>query len=283
MSGLNEAVRVVFEGFGVILQGREGFGKVMDIVQSARRGTLTARRADEILGAGEFKRISGQALAAYAKEDLGVELDPVEPFGDASLSGAITQKSGITVRSVRDKVTMKEDALYWGAAKLESQTGVHLSNVLDKTAVLKDIGMFATKALANRAGVPITDLTDTERTKAELNEWGKMRAMQYYASDDALLAGLFEAAGVRIQEIIDKANAKMGINPNTGKSIVGEVLGEVDIRLAIMDALMTRQMRKVAKVYAAESKQAKRQRQMRDALDRFRDMNGHRMHYERVT
>lgn len=236
----------------------------------------------EIGADADLQAIVYGAICEEVQLRTGLILDRDNPFSDPSLANALTERTGVTIRSIRDKEIIKQDVAYFAAAQIEERTGVHLSNILDRDALKQDLAVFASGVFSQKTGVPINNILDLDGTKAELREWAKGEALRYIGSDLQAAAATFDAAGIDIAGLMEKAAEKYGVNPNTGESMMPQSVDGKSIMLGIINTALTKQIGVVMNRSAKLTKRTRRQEQVRQAQIRFRERHGNRMHYERV-
>lgn len=222
--------------------------------------------------------------AAIFLEFGGISLSKTDPFSDASICNALGEKTGIALRTVKDRESIREDVEHWALASLEAKTGLHIRNLRDKPGVVKDVMRFASPVVAEATGLPLSDISDAETVKAEITNHLKDRALVLLSQDidrvKSLVGDALGAAGTTMEQLLDDVVRKGGVDPVTGQSNV-----KIDITMIALSvlarALIVADKRRRDEE-SARQKGSRRAEQMRGALKRFREVHGSRMHYEGV-
>lgn len=68
-------------------------------------------------------------IAQYALEHYGITVDPNDPFSSASVSGAITQKTGIPITDIYNKESVLNDLGLYVAGQINGRLGTTFSTV----------------------------------------------------------------------------------------------------------------------------------------------------------
>jgi hypothetical protein len=243
--------------------------------------------ATTLVAAGKFTNLNVEEMRAAVFEGVvksfavyEFHLDPLDPFSDTSLAGAISEKIQVPLRSVRDRAIIEEDIMRFVSQKIGDRTGLYLSNPKDVNAVKADIMRFAGAKISEHAGIPLSDITNRETTLAELKEWGLTQAYTMMAGDAKLAVDMFLKAGVNVDVIVRNINAqierKEGAEPLDAKALV----------MAMMHSSMAQQLGRIAARGALNTMKTKRQLQMQAASMRFRERNagapGGNMWYQRI-
>lgn len=217
------------------------------------------------------------SAAALILERTGLVLHSDDPFSDASLSEAVGDKFGITIRTLKDKQSIEEDLLSGASGKIGERTGLYFSNLKDPEAIKKDTLSFASVKVMERTGIPISDITDIEKTKVEVKEWAITQAYQYMASDASVAQGMFSAAGVDVDAVVKTLNGQLkekdGAAPLNSKAVLG----------ALVQTGLLQQLARIGAKVAVAATKTRRQAQLAAASQRFREKHGSRQVYVRVS
>lgn len=232
----------------------------------------------------EFRRAVYEFGAAQALDLAGIELDSDDPFSDRSLCDALGKKTGISLRTLRDRESIREDAERWALAMLERETGLHIRDIRDGAGVVKDLMRFASPVVADATGLPLSDISDVEATKADVGSYLKDRALVLLSHDveraRVLVGEALVAAGATLEGLVAEISAKAGVDPATGEPRL-----KIDaqmIALGILARALVAADKRRRDEAAAREKLSRRQVLARANLKRFRDRHGHRMRYERI-
>ena len=194
----------------------------------------------------------------------GLVLDENEPISDASFCNAIYERTGVMLRTLKDKQAIKEDLAEWAASEIEQRSGVHLSNLLDADAIKADVMTYGVNRIAVDAGIYLSDPSSVAAITDDLKIWGKQQAMATVADDLAASLGLSNSDGVRLIELM-AARGYAGIKPSAlmkhaNGVLVGYVKEEID-RAALFE------------------KKTRRCKQLRWSQAKFRRTHGNRQVY----
>lgn len=203
-------------------------------------------------------------------------LDRSDPFSDASLAGAISERLNVPLRSVRDRAMIEEDLLAYAATKIYERSGVRLSNLKSADVTKRDLIRHAGSLITLHTGIPLADITDREQTIADVKEWGLSQVYAKMGEDaQAALTHLGLNGGVDVEGIVNQVNATLhggGTEPLSTKKVV----------MAMLHSQISQQIARVATRAALTAMKSRRQLQMQAASMRFRERNGHRMKYIRL-
>lgn len=230
-----------------------------------------------------FKSSVYEFAASMALEFCGLDLDQSDPFSDASMCGAIGKKTGVELRTMRDRDSIRKDVEHWALARLEEKTGLHIRNIRDKEKTKKDLLRFASPVVSNATGLPLTDISDAEKTKGEVEEYLQDRALIMLADDitkaKQVVQGALESTGISLERLAERIEKAGGYTADGRPAI------KVDLQLIalgiISKALINADRRRREKE-AELSQCGRRAEQLRGGLKRFREKHGSRMTYERV-
>lgn len=213
-------------------------------------------------------------IVVEAARTGGLELDSDDPLTDASLSNAVSKRTGVTLRTLKDRAMIEEDLLAYAAVKVEQKTGgLKLTNLKDINATKLDVMRFASAKFSEQIGVPISDITDREKTKEELKEWALSQAYSHMGEDVQKAMAMYQQSGVNMGAVIEQVNDMVqsnGAEPLDGKKIV----------MAMLHNGMVQQIARIGARAALTAMKTKRQLQMQNASMRFREKHGSRMKYE---
>lgn len=214
----------------------------------------------------------------------GMNLDATDPFSDASICNAIGEKTGMALRTVKDRESVRQDVERWALARLEEKTGLHIRNIRDKEKVVKDMMKFASPVVADATGVPLSDISNMDTTKMEVKEYLEDSALVHLSLDlpqakDMIVEAL-KSAGTTLESLVATIIKKGGIDKVTGTPAV-KVDAELVVLGVLSRALIKAEMRRRLQDME-RNKDLRRPAQMRAALIRFRAKHGSRMVYERV-
>lgn len=232
----------------------------------------------------EFKIAVYEFVAAKALDSAGLELDSSDPFSDKSMCDAIQKKTGMVLRTVKDRESIRVDVERWALSLLEEKTGLHIRNIRDQQKTKKDLIKYVTPVIADATGLPLTDISDVEVTKADIKNYLEDSALVHLSHDlaktKALVMESLDSVGMSLDLLVQKIIRKGGIDPVTGEPNV-----KIDIEMVVLGVLSRALIAAEKRRREAETvlnKNSRRVEQMRASLKRFRVKHGSRMTYERI-
>lgn len=213
-----------------------------------------------------------------AADTAGLVLDPDEPFTDASFSNAISQRTGIAIRSIRDQQMIKEDLDTYAAGLVSERSGYHVRSVSNVPVLKEDLQRIACAVLTERLGIPAGvmpadgELFNPEAIKQRLLSWAKAE----------LFARVGEDIGVQISEIMAAGDMELvaaEINAllkgmDSGFEVTGRKMA-----VFVANRLATKSVTEYQAVAAGDTKKTRRQLQVKIAQQRFRAVHGNRQKY----
>lgn len=163
------------------------------------------RLAEDMWSTGLLGPVSG-FIADEVYERTGLVLDREKPLSDESLSRALSERVGFTVRTLKDKESVKLDLLDGAAKVVRDKTGIPVRSFYDKAMIVEDLEAYALDQLEQRTairlsslrdvealrgdflriaggvitgqtGIPLTDITNPDQIKLDLLDWAKDQAM----------------------------------------------------------------------------------------------------------
>lgn len=252
-------------------------------VAAAGAATMTAYYHPEI---GEAWRSFVVRWAAWA---VGIRLDEDDPLSDASLCGAIAEKTGVVLSTLRDGGAVRADVERHVIGVVQARTGMDLSRWRNRNLLKRDILRGLTPHAVRLTGIPMTDLSDRAKIKSDVGVYLEERALVYIAGDlpeakKCVEAALRDEGLGALAEYVKTLEKTSGTDERTGKNMA--MLGAEKIVLALVaDAIIAADERRQARVQAgveAVKKIERRKAQLRDASARFRERHGHRLTYQRI-
>lgn len=220
-------------------------------------------------------------IVEWAAESAGVDLDPSEPLSDKSLCGALGKKTGITIRTLRDKQSILDDIEYWSLAQVEARSGLRFRNIRDKAKTRQDVLKWATPKASELTGIPLSDLSSKEQTTEDVTEHVKDMALLQLAGNIESARQEVGALGIDLEAIIKEIQRKGGVDPQTGLPLVNVGLDMLILGI-VARALVLADKRRNSRLATCGKDWQKKDAQRR-ATARFREANGHRMWYEKVS
>lgn len=244
-----------------------------------------AMKPGVLLSAGmlaEYMRENGVVSAiqswvvSEAAQQAGINLDPDAPFSDASLSGAFSEKTGIAIRSLKDRAMIEEDIDAHAAAMVSDRSGYTVRSVRNVEVLKEDITNIGISIVSDRLGIPLGitagEVWDSEAIKARVLEWAKAELMTRLGGEVA----------IGVQEILAAGSLEAVANDlNSSLSAVGsaENVTARQIAVKLAGVMATTACVNFGKTARAMSRLDRRRELNRAAQQRFRAAHGNRQQY----
>ncbi len=224
---------------------------------------------------GDLKAQAGQAIAAEVATRAGIELNPQDPFSDASMAAAFSAKTGVTIRSLKDRAMIEEDLEDHAIGVVAAKTGYQFRSVRDPAKIKEDMGRIGLAILSEKVGIPagvIGDEVDPVVIKANLLTWAKAE----------LMTEINDEVAVRVDEIITSGNLEeVAADLNSRLAAAGSYENVTARQVAVRAAsqMATAAVADYGRLATKMSKQMRRRLQLRDAQRKFRSRHGNRQKY----
>lgn len=224
----------------------------------------------------DVKQQAFALVVEFAAKGAGIQLDENDPFSDASFSGALTQKTGIPIRSIKDRAMLEEDIDNYAAGRLSQAIGFQVSSLRDPAKAREDLERAAVLILAEKTGIPFAlgdGGLDPVQIKEQVKDWARAQlAAEFSGSAGAALAAL-SGEGVDFEALVAEVNGKM-VALGSGESISANSLA-----LHVADSLVKSSIAKLHTTAVGMSKKSRRSIQLREAQRKFRSTHGNRQKY----
>ena len=215
---------------------------------------------------------------------LGLRLDPDDPFSDASLANALTERTGVPIRSVRDKNIIREDMERYALSILEDRSGLRLRNWREKDKVRADILKWVSPWVAEQTGLPLTDLSSAEAIRNDIQDYLGDTALVYMSKNLAqakeIIGDAAKVVGLELQAFAKELERYGGYDPVTGRPNI-HVDAEMVMLGVLSQALIAAERRRKEKLLVV-SKEAQRRERNKLAVRRYRERHGNRNQYIRL-
>ena len=222
-------------------------------------------------------------VVVEAAERAGVQLDPDNPFSDASFCNALYQKTGVQFRTLLDRQSVEEDLEAYAIALIEQKTGFQMTvttfrDVEGLKLDLVNIGLFVVQ---QKTGIPIAAVSGTpsewgQQIKDQLLVWGEAQLRQKLAADAQAIAG-------KMGELVDLDALAGQINQRLAD--IGSTQ-DIDVRglaLSIAEQVSAGAVQRFQVQAGNMNKNSRRAVQNREAQRRFRAKWGDRRVYQSVS
>lgn len=226
----------------------------------------------------ELKNIVIGWIVEQAASQAGLQLDPADPFSDASMAGAVGVRVGIPLRSLKNPDTVREDLDAFAANLVSQKSGYQITSVSNVAILKSDLERAACAILTAKLGIPAGVLPgegealDPIAIKERLLVWAKAEVMQRIESE----AGVTLA---ELQQIGDLEALAVEMNGRLSSMGSDEQFTARNIALHMANRLATDAVTQYGQAAQDMSKRTRRQLQLRDAQAKFRARHGNRQQY----
>ena len=227
---------------------------------------------------GDLKRQAGGIIVEEVSKRAGLSLDPDDPFSDASIAGALSQKIGITIRSVKDKDLILEDVEGFAVGRVSEKLGIPIRSLRDPVMLRHDFEQAALVLVAQKTGIPIMPQSadedlDIEAIKAQIEEWAIARANLRIAESQSAAIAALTGEGVDFEALAISLNSRLEAVGSADRVTAGK------LALRCAENMVSESAASVQRVALGQSKRTRRQVQLREAQAKFRATHGNRQKY----
>lgn len=209
-------------------------------------------------------------------ERAGLILDREDPLSDASLTNAVTGRTGIPLRTFKDKVMIEEDLDDFASARLSEKIGFTISTIRDTSKARADFEVAALAIISQKTGIPFVigaNGLDVAEIKEQVTDWARAAiAVEMAQSAGAAL----EAMG---QEGVDFEALAADMNGKLTALGSGESVNSGLIALRLAESMVQTSIDRLQVTVIGASKKGRRALQVRAAQQRFRSRHGNRQQY----
>lgn len=235
----------------------------------------------ERIYSGEMKDEINAEIASEAARLAGLNLDPAAPLSDASFAAALTEKTGVAIRTLKDRDSIVEDFEQHAIGIIQEKTGFRVSGLRDPEQIKHDLVNIGLSVVQQKTGIPISPLTGKPgdwgpQLKDQLLTWAEAQLRQRLASDASTIAA-------KMGELVDLDALAGHINKRLAD--IGSTQ-DIDVRglaLGIAEQVAAGAVQKFQVQANQLNKGTRRAAQNREAQRRFRAKWGDRRQYMPVT
>lgn len=223
---------------------------------------------------GLVKAWAVEQAAFYA----GLNLDPENPWSDASIAGAVGQKVGIPFRSFKDSDMIREDLDSFAVGLISAKSGYQVRSIQNVATLKEDFLQIGTAELSARLNLPAGVMPgpgavfDPVEIRAQLLTWAKAE----------LMAQINENVSVKVADILAAGDLEgVAAELNARLASLGSVENVTARQLAVRIAneMTTNAIVNFQKVSVIESARSRRSESLRRAQQKFRAAHGNRSMY----
>ena len=215
-------------------------------------------------------------VVEYAAKGAGLNLDPEDPFSDASLSGAVSERIGFTVRTLKDKESIKQDLEAYALLLIEQRTGYRLSSLSNVDALKADIERVGMQKLSESVGIPLAlpegGELNAEEVKKQILAWAKPQLMDKLNAEACFnTAEIVNAAG--LEAVASDLNSQL--------SEIGskQTVTARQIALKVSEKIAVGAVVEFGKVAVSLDRKSRKRERGRASQARFRAAHGARQMY----
>ena len=237
----NKVVSIVTAEFPVEFLARMGDSSVVDLLDKARRVTLS-----------------------IIADAAGVEVNLDLPIGQA-LAELVVRQSGVPIRTLFDREMLREDLEAYALDTLQAKSGYRLSSLTDAEKVKGDMMAIGMQIAQDRTGLPLAGVETPEQARDVLVTWAAPivydRLLTAVPSDESLAGG---------DTLLHQIRQRLGS--------AGEDLSSREIVRAVHSHIVASSVNLLVKA-PATGKVDRRRLQLRWAQKKFRERHGKREIY----
>ena len=218
----------------------------------------------------EFGNRFNMVGVGMAREYLGIELNPSEPWSAHSFTNAVVVKCGVPLRNIFDRQMIREDLESFALDQLSSKSGYKLSSLTDTAKVKGDLQNIGLAIVQERTGIPVAGLASIDDAKQAMLDWAAPQIYERLLQDvpgEVAAAGM---AGESVETLISQIRERAGVH--------GQDVSSRDIVRALHSHVLGATIAMVPQV-SGGSKVDRRRLQVRWAQKKFRERHGKRELY----
>lgn len=222
-------------------------------------------------------KVEAWAVSVVAHH-TGLQLSEENPFSDASMAGAVGQRIGVPLRSLKDMALIREDLDGFAAAVIEEKSGYRIRSIQNMQILREDLLQIGMAEFSGRMGIPLGVMPgngvafDAVAVKENILSWAEAELLTKREGDvQAILAEITASGGVvAVAEQMNSALAGMG-------SVERVTQRQLAVRVA--EILATNAVVNFNKVAKNAGKRDRRRESLRVAQAKFRAVHGNRQKY----
>ncbi len=238
--------------------------------------SLTDTIISKLIG-HDLKAEAFRAIVEEVTARTGLQLDPSDPFSDASLAGALSARTGIAIRSVKDRAMIEEDIEDFAVARVSEKLGFQISSLRDPVKLRADFERAALAVITEKTGIPLVPPDDgvlsAEAIKQQVEDWARARITTELSGSAAQALEVLGAQGVDFESLAAEMNGKLQALGSD------EVVTAKGLALKVAESLVSSSVSRFHATAVGVSKKSRRILQLREAQRKFRAAHGNRQVY----
>lgn len=224
----------------------------------------------------DLEKLITDWVVVQVADRAGLNLDPDAPFTDASLAGAISERTGITIRSLKDKDMIKEDAENFAIQQISGRTGYTLNSVTDPEIIKQDLIRIGLAIASEKTGIPLglaeSGELDITALRENLLTWAKAQLLANVGEEVSIVVNEIIAVG-GLEAIAESLNSRLKASGSI-ESITARQLA-----LKVVDKIASKAVSDYGRVAIGLDKKNRKRELNRAAQERFRRAHGSRQKY----
>lgn len=224
----------------------------------------------------DVKQQAFALVVEFAAKGAGLQLDPNDPFSDASMSAAVSQKTGIPLRSLKDQTIIMQDLDDYAAARASEKLGFQISTFRDPARARADFEAAALQVIALKTGIPFAPGPEgftVDGIKSQVLDWARPQLAIELSGNAGLALQTLAGEGVDFEALAAEMNGKL-------KAIgSGETVTAGRIAVHVAESIVKTSAQALQVTAAGLSKKSRRALQVRAAQQKFRAAHGNRQRY----
>lgn len=226
----------------------------------------------------ELEALLKDWIVKQAAYYAGLQLDPDNPWSDASIAGAVGQKVGVPFRSFKDPRKIKEDLDDFAVGVISQKSGYTVRSVQNVAMLKEDLLRIGAAELSSKLGLPAGVMPapgavfDPVEIRAQLLIWAKAE----------LLAEMNEAVSVKVADVLAMEDFEAAANEMNSRLLAAGSIENVTARqmaVRVVNEMATAAVVEYQEFALNGSKRSRRQASLRAAQAKFRAIHGNRQVY----
>lgn len=226
----------------------------------------------------EIERMILDWVVSYAAHKSGLKLNEDDPLSDASLCNAFGERTGVTIRTLKDKNLIKEDLNNYAAQLISSKSGFVVHSVTNVEVLKNDLLRIGAAEMTVRLGLPVGvmpgdgELFDAVEVKKRLMLWAKAEMLADMSNDVNLSLDEIRAMG-NIDALANDLNTRLTV------AKIDKVVTGRQIAVSVANGMAEKAVVEYQSYVLSASKLDRKRVLNRAAQAKFRAAHGNRQRY----